>query len=86
MDNCYQAIKFMLRNLKAKKWYVISDNAKEGGIAQMLSDFANSEKLNVEIISFEYPDKFIPHGELKEVEKFLGVDSEAIIKHIINNS
>ncbi len=78
--------KEMLKNLKAKKWYVISDNAKEGGIAQMLSDFANSEKLNVEIISFEYPDKFIPHGELKEVEKFLGVDSEAIIKHIINNS
>ncbi|WP_096258783.1 1-deoxy-D-xylulose-5-phosphate synthase [Lebetimonas natsushimae] len=75
----------LLRNLKAKKWYVISDNAKEGGIAEMLSDFANKENLEVEIKSFEYPDIFIPHGDVKEVEKYLGVDEESIAEKIIKD-
>jgi len=70
--------KELLRNIKAKKWYVISDNAKEGGIGEMLSEFINEEHLNAEIESFEYPDKFIPHGDVKKVEKFLKVDEESI--------
>jgi len=74
--------KELLKSLKAKKWFVISDNVKEGGIAEMLSDFANEEKLNVEIHSFEYPDKFIPQGNVEEVEKFLQVDVENIVKKI----
>jgi 1-deoxy-D-xylulose-5-phosphate synthase len=78
--------KELLRNLKAKKWYVISDNAKEGGIGEMLSNFANEEGLDVKIVSFEYPDKFIPHGSVEEVEKFLGVDKDSIIETIENEN
>jgi len=74
--------KDLIKNIKAKKWYIISDNAKEGGIAEMLSEFANSENMNVNIYSFEYPDKFIPHGDLKSVEKLLGVDEQSIVKKI----
>ncbi len=76
----------LLKTFRAKKWYVISDNAKEGGIAEMLSDFANEEGLDVEIESFEYPDRFIPHGSVEEVEKFLGVDVESITKKIKNEN
>jgi 1-deoxy-D-xylulose-5-phosphate synthase len=75
----------LLKRLSAKKWYVISDNVKEGGIAEMLSDFANKENLEVEIKSFEYPDKFIPHGNVKEVEKYLGVDETSIAEKIIKD-
>jgi 1-deoxy-D-xylulose-5-phosphate synthase len=74
--------KELLKSLKAKKWFVISDNVKEGGIAEMLSEFANEEKLNVEIHSFEYPDKFIPQGNVEEVEKLLKFDAENITKKI----
>ena len=77
--------KELLKTLKAKKWYVISDNAKEGGIGEMLSEFINEENLEVEVKSFEYPDKFIPHGNVKEVEKFLGVDEESIAKEILKD-
>ena len=77
--------KELLKGIKAKKWYVMSDNAKEGGIGEMLSNFVNEENLDVEIISFEYPDKFIPHGSIKEVEKFLGVDEESIAKRILRD-
>ena len=72
----------LLKSLKAKKWFIISDNAKEGGIGEMLGDFVNENRLNVEVISFEYPDKFIPHGSLEEVEKYLGVDFLSIAEKI----
>ncbi|WP_457563338.1 1-deoxy-D-xylulose-5-phosphate synthase [Caminibacter pacificus] len=78
--------KELLRSLKAKKWYVISDNAKEGGIAEMLDSFANEENLNVKIESFEYPDKFIPHGSVDEVERFLGVDYLSIAEKIADEN
>ena len=76
----------LLKSLKAKKWYVISDNAKEGGIAEMLEDFINRENMNVRVKSFEYPDKFIPHGSVEEVEKYLGVDVQSIVKTIKNEN
>ena len=74
--------KQLLKSLKAKKWYVFSDNAKKGGIGEMLSEFANEEKMAVRIVSFEYPDRFIPHGSVEEVEKLLGVDKESIKEKI----
>jgi len=74
--------KELFKNLKANKWYVISDNAKEGGIGEMLSAFVKENRLHKYIKSFEYPDRFIPHGNVKEVEKFLGVDEETIAMEI----
>ena len=73
----------LLKNLEANKWYVISDNAKNGGIGEMLSFFAKENRLHKYIKSFEYPDKFIPHGDVKSVEKFLGVDEESIANEIL---
>ncbi|MEO1958478.1 MAG: 1-deoxy-D-xylulose-5-phosphate synthase [Nautiliaceae bacterium] len=78
--------KELLKSLKAKKWYIISDNAKKGGIGEMLSEFANNEGLRVRIKSFEYPDKFIPHGKVEEVEKYLGVDVESIVNSIVRDN
>ncbi|WP_456480129.1 1-deoxy-D-xylulose-5-phosphate synthase [Nautilia sp.] len=74
--------KELLKNLKAEKWYVISDNAKEGGIGELLSDFANYENINVDVHSFEYPDEFIPHGKTDEVEKSLKLDARSIAEYI----
>ncbi len=78
--------KKLLKSLKAKRWYIISDNAKKGGIGEMLSEFVNKEGLGVRIKSFEYPDKFIPHGKVEEVEKYLGVDVESIVNSIVRDS
>ncbi len=78
--------KELLKSLKAKKWYIISDNSKKGGIGEMLSNFANEENLDVKIESFEYPDRFIPHGDLKSVEKLLKVDEESITEKIADEN
>jgi len=71
-----------LKSLKAAKWYVISDNSKEGGIGELLCEFALAHGINAEIESFEYPDKFIPHGDVNSVEKLLGVDVDTIVNKI----
>ncbi|NPA55579.1 MAG: 1-deoxy-D-xylulose-5-phosphate synthase [Epsilonproteobacteria bacterium] len=71
-----------LKNLKAKTWIVISDNAKIGGVAETLQAFCNQHLLNKEIISYEYDDKFIPHGQTSDVEKMLGVDVKSLTDKI----
>ena len=76
----------LLKNIEARKWYVISDNAKKGGIGEMLSSFVKENRLHKYIRSFEYPDRFIPHGSVKEVEKFLGVDEESIAEEILREN
>ncbi len=73
----------LLKTLEANKWYIISDTAKKGGIGEMLSSFVEENRLNKYIKSFEYEDKFIPHGDTKQVEKFLGIDAQSIAEKII---
>ena len=75
----------LLKTIEANKWYIISDNAKKGGIGEMLSAFVKENNLKKYVKSFEYPDEFIPHGSVKEVEKFLKIDEESIAKEIIND-
>ena len=75
----------LLKTIEADKWYVISDNAKKGGIGEMLAGFVEENNLNKYIKSFEYSDEFIPHGSVKEVEKFLKTDEESIAKEIIKD-
>jgi len=74
--------KEFLKALKAKKWFVFSDNVKAGGIGEMLSEFVIEEGLNVTVTSYEYPDKFIPHGNNDEIEKLLGLDVNSIAENI----
>ena len=57
--------KELLKSLKAKKWFVISDNAKEGGIAEMLSEFINEQHLEVEIYSFELSLSQVIHRNIR---------------------
>lgn len=62
-----------------KIWYIFSDSVKKGGIGEILSGFLQENKINnIEIISFEFDDKFIHHGDTKEVEANLNLTPEQI--------
>ncbi len=66
--------KNMLIELSKKydEWYVFSDSQKQGGVASAILEVLNDEKIhNVEVISFEYNDSFIDHGDTKQVEESL---------------
>ncbi len=67
------------------RWYVFSDSAKIGGVQSALSEFLTQNNINnIELISFEYEDAFITHGNTKLVEESLGILPEQL-KNTINN-
>ncbi len=68
--------KELLKDLatKYKKWFVFSDTAKAGGVGSSILEFLDEEGLcDIELVSFEYEDEFITHGNTKLVEESLGL-------------
>ncbi|MBD3789992.1 MAG: 1-deoxy-D-xylulose-5-phosphate synthase [Campylobacterales bacterium] len=64
---------------KYTKWYVFSDSAAKGGVGSALLEFLSQKKISgIELTTFEYPDRFIPHGNTKEVEASLGLLPEQL--------
>ncbi|MDR2635480.1 MAG: 1-deoxy-D-xylulose-5-phosphate synthase [Campylobacteraceae bacterium] len=71
---------------KYKKWYIFSDSAKCGGVGEILSGFLAQQQINgVTLTSFEYPDIFIQHGSMTDVEEALELLPHQIVKKIIKS-
>jgi len=65
------------------RWYIFSDTAKMGGIGSAILEFLSDQKINnVELVSFEYSDSFITHGNTKLVEESLGLLPEQLAERI----
>ena len=67
---------------KYKKWFVFSDSSKLGGVGSLLGLVKEKYSLHVEIETFEYDDKFIPHGNTKLVEQSLEILPEQLAKRV----
>jgi 1-deoxy-D-xylulose-5-phosphate synthase len=71
-------------SLKYKKWFVFSESAKLGGVWTSLVEFLHEENIDdVSVKTYEYDDKFVPHGNKTIVEKSLGISVDEIIKDIV---
>ena len=70
----------LLRKLakRYKKWFVFSDSAKLGGVGSALLEL----ELGVEIVSFEFEDRFIPHGKVSDVEEALGLTPKQLAQRV----
>ena len=68
---------------KTKKVIVLEDNTIIGGLTSSIKELIiDNDIKDIKIKSFAYPDKFIKHGSIKEIEKFYNVDTDSIIKEI----
>ncbi len=68
---------------KHKRWFIFSDSVKMGGVGSALLEFLASEKiLDIELVSFEYEDSFITHGNTKLVEESLQLLPEQLAKKV----
>ena len=77
----------MLSTLAArhKKWFVFSDSAKRGGVGSAILEFLEEAGIHdVQLVSFEYPDHFITHGNTKLVEESLGLLPQQLAKRVRN--
>lgn len=70
---------------RTKIWFIFSQSAKIGGIGSLISTFLQEKGLNIRVISFEYDDKFIEHGNQNEVEKSLNLNPEQLAKRVLEN-
>ena len=53
------------------------------GLATSIKELIIDEKLeDINIKSYAYPDEFIKHGGVEELEKIYGVDEQSIIEDI----
>ncbi len=68
---------------KYKKWFIFSDSAKAGGVGSALLEFLAKENiLDISLVSFEYEDAFITHGNTKVVEESLELLPKQLAKRI----
>jgi 1-deoxy-D-xylulose-5-phosphate synthase len=76
----------MLREMahKYKQWYVFSDSSRMGGVGSALLEWLSEEKItDVSVVTFEYDDEFIKHGNTRLVEESLGLLPEQLAIRII---
>ena len=67
------------------RWYIFSDSAKMGGVGSAICEFLAENNLHeaVEVVSFEYEDDFITHGNTRLVEESLGLLPEQLAQKIV---
>ena len=64
---------------KTKHVITIEDGTIINGLATAVQEIIIEEKLEgIQIKSYAYPDKYIQHGSVEELEKIYGVDEETI--------
>lgn len=67
---------------KTKLVITIEDNILIGGLSDTVKRLMIDNDINSKIISFGYPDKFIKHGSVSELEKEYNLDTDSIISMI----
>lgn len=65
-----------------KTWFVFSDSSKIGGVASAISELGIQD---IKIISFEYEDKFVPHGNTTLVEESLQIRPIDLAKRVTDH-
>ena len=68
---------------KTKFVITIEDGTEIGGLGSSIKELIVNKGIeNVKIKSFSYPDEFIKHGSVPELEKVYGLDCESICENI----
>ena len=69
--------------VKTKNVIVIEDGTSVGGLTTAIKELIVDENLkNIKFKSFAYPDKFIEHGSVEELEKRYNVDENARKRYV----
>ena len=73
----------IMNSIDGKEFVVtIEDGTLEGGLYSKVLETINKNKMSKQVLPLGYPDKFIKHGTVEEIEKMYGLEEESIIKTI----
>ena len=69
--------------IKTKKVITIEDNIIKGGLGSSIEELIIENNLKeIKLKKFGYPDEFIQHGNIEELEKIYKLDTNSIIEEI----
>lgn len=70
---------------KTRRIITIEDGTIINGLGTAVKELIVDENLeNIKVKSYAYPDNFIQHGSVDELEKLYGQDAESIVNDIVN--
>ena len=71
----------ILKNIKDKKTVAtIEDGTIIGGLGSKVEELIFENKLDINLEKFAYPDEFIKHGSVSEIEEKYGLDVGSIVE------
>ena len=71
--------------IKTKEVITIEDNVVKGGLGTAIEYIINEEELtDIRLKKYGYPDEFISHGSVSEIEKKYGLDPQSIAEDVKN--
>lgn len=74
----------IVNELKNKKMIIsIEDGTEIGGLASIIEDIIIRNNLKCKFVSFAYPDEFIKHGSIEEIENKYNISENAIARNIL---
>ncbi|UZJ42045.1 1-deoxy-D-xylulose-5-phosphate synthase [Prosthecochloris sp. SCSIO W1101] len=65
-----------------EKIVVVEENSVIGGLGSAVNDYLRKEGLSNETLTLGLPDKFVTHGNMKDLYRMLGLDPENICRRI----
>ncbi|MGB6084343.1 1-deoxy-D-xylulose-5-phosphate synthase [Moheibacter sp.] len=68
---------------KYKTIITFEDGILNGGFGDAVLEYASEKAFKGKIIRKGYPDEFIPHGSVEELEKQIGLDEESILEVLL---
>ncbi len=70
--------------LKTKCVVTIEDGTKINGLGTSIKELIIDENIEgVKVKTYSYPDEFIKHGEVKEIEKIYKLDEDSILQDLL---
>ena len=69
---------------KYKTIVTFEDGILNGGFGDAVLEYASEKVFKGKIIRKAYPDAFIPHGSVEELEKQIGLDEESILEFLLS--
>ena len=67
---------------KFKRIVTVENGARKGGLGSAVLEWMSDNGYHPEVIRLGFPDNFVEHGKVCELQKIVGIDAEAIAKAI----
>ena len=77
---------FILEELRNKKMIItIEDGTEIGGLSDSIEDIIVRNKIECKFLKYAYPDEFIKHGSVEQIENKYGISENEIGRDILKN-